>query len=200
MCSLACRKFWQNIILMVSSDNPDRICKPGSISNNTFRTVSTIIVISSAITLIYFLTIGLGFGMTVAIVGNTYNMTTGIRFDSSGCYRNSPCAFCYNDQGGSLYFCCFLVGLICELLLALTIGLFIGLFFCWINCLSPYFSNIKLEVVKSFESAQNMNTENEGTIACKLEQNTSIQNDVTTSSNIGIDITDTNSENVELDD
>lgn len=194
MCSLSCRKFWQNIILMVSPDNPDRICKPGSISNRTFATLSTIIIISSVITLIYFLTIGLGFGMTIAVVGNVYNMTTGIRFDSTGCYRNSPCAFCYNDRGGSLYFCCFVVGLVCELLLAIVVGLIIGLVYCWINYISPYFSNVKLEVVKSFESAQQMSTENDKDMATT----TSIQHDTCTSSNINID--DMNSKNVELDD
>lgn len=200
MCSLSCRKFWQNIILMVSPDNPDRICKPGSISNRTFTTLSTIIIISSVITLIYFLTMGLGFGMTTAVVGNIYNMTTGVRFDSSGCYINSACAFCYNDRGGSLYFGCFIVGLVCQLLLVVIVGLFIGLFFCWINYIGPYFFDVKLEVVKSFESAQQMKTENNENMPPELVTTTSIQNDVCTSSNINIDIVDTNSENVELDD
>ncbi len=74
--------------------------------------------------IIYYLTIGLGYGMTYGVVRNNYNMTTGCEINNDNCDNRNK-IICYYDESVSFFFGCWTIGLICEVIL-LFIGGFIS--------------------------------------------------------------------------
>jgi len=145
---------------MTSPDNPNRICKPGSNCACTFQFMVSIIITSVLLTIFYFLTVGLGYGMTYATVGTIYNMTTGYKIGFDTCYKGD-CTICYNDQQSGFYGGCFMVGLICDTILVIIILIIWGLVYCCLYCVMPYFSKLNSEVVTAFESAQDIRNKSE---------------------------------------
>ena len=71
--SLSLQRFCKNIKLMFSTDNPYRICKTGS----PCCILVSILMVLPCITFIYFVSVGLGYGMSYAFFHNTHDMLTG---------------------------------------------------------------------------------------------------------------------------
>lgn len=149
MC-ISIQKFCQKVVLMFSPENPSRLCQ----SNSTCCVLWTCMFINFIICILgvaaYFMTIGLGYGMSYGVMRNICDMTTGN-------YPNgNKCTICFYDGAGGFYGGCFLAGFICVLILGL-IGLFIFLLWiCFFDCISKGCSNIKSEVLAAFESAEIM--------------------------------------------
>ena len=122
------------------------------------------------ITIFYFLTVGLGYGMTYATVGTIYNMTTGYKIGSDACYK-SDCSICYSDQQSGFYGGCFLIGLCCDAILAIIILIIWRLVYYCLYYVMPYFSKLNSEVVMAFESAQDIRNKSE------LEINSTTESD-----------------------
>ena len=148
LCCLSCCK---HIELMISKDNPNRICKEKSTCRCIGLTILWTLIISALIIAFYFFTVWFGYGMTATVKGNEYNMDTGTSLDPN---CNSNCNLvCAKDYAGGLYAGCFFIGLLCDFILVVLIALIV--FVIWLTC------NIKNEVVKASDTAQNMNTHKE---------------------------------------
>lgn len=151
MC-VSCQKFYQTIVLMLSLDNPNRICRPDSTCYRFWNClfVMSLIIFSSVI--FYFVNVGLGYGMTYMAVGNIYNMTTGYKHGINSCLIYNDCSMCSYDMGNRFYGGCFIVGIICDLILCEIVFCGRMLYWYWIECVS----NMRSEITSSFESAKNI--------------------------------------------
>lgn len=143
MC-LSFGKFQQRIGLMLSFDNPNRICKRNSTSSNFGRCIFIAFILMSIIIITYFVTVGFGL---------FYSMTTST--NNTSCIN---CIECNNDDNSALYVGCFLIGTLCDISL-IGIGFCIYvLYICFDYWICPCVSNIKSEFTTAFETAVNMET------------------------------------------
>jgi hypothetical protein len=127
MC-LSINRCCQIISTILSPDNPNGLCR-----SDSYCRISIFITFGVIITLLisYFSTIGLGYGMTYAIMGKEYDMLTGCNLET-GCRSK---IICYNDQRSAFYVGCIATGLLC--IIVLVLGIFgLTLLVCIFNCLS----------------------------------------------------------------
>ena len=155
MC-ISCQKSYQTIVLMMSPDNPNRICKPDSTCYCFWYSLFVMLVIIFIGVIFYFATIGLGYGMTYIAVSDIYNMTTGYKHGSNSCPTNNAYLICSHDGGSGFYGGCFLIGLICDMILGILVICGLILYRCWTICIHQCVSNMRSEITSSFESAKNM--------------------------------------------
>jgi hypothetical protein len=142
LCCLKCNK---HIELMMSKDNPNRICKENSTCNCIGSWFVWIFTIAAIITAYYFFTIWFGYGWTAAAMRYQYNMDTGYSLDPN-CGRCR--IICRKDYADGLYGGCLVIGFICEVIFVVII---IGIIF-----VTNLFCDVKSEVVKASDTAKNM--------------------------------------------
>ncbi len=139
------QRFQQNIHMMVSEDNPNRLCGADSQCRRTFFITGIIL----CVVVFYFGSLGLGYGMTYVAMKNTYNMTNGCKIDDDNCIDKIRCHY---DGSAYFYAGCLCVGIICDLILAATFFIII----VFVLVFRMYIILCYSEVEKSFDSAQKM--------------------------------------------
>ena len=142
MCCIFCQK----VKLMMAPENPNSICKPGT----TFYCIFVICFWLPVIALFYFLTLGLGYGMTYGIYHHTHDMMTG-KCLIAECEQTI--LWCSYDGGVGFYLGCVFVGFISEIVLA--IGIIIIVF------LSGVLISLISETKSAFKSAEHIANKNE---------------------------------------
>jgi hypothetical protein len=155
------------MVLMNSPDNPNRLCKPGSTCANTAVCLFWITIIIAFLVALYFMLIGLGYGMTSAVKGNEFNMTTGCRRDYIEC--TSKKIMCYYNDDVAFYGGCLFVGFFSALVLVVS-GL-IALFL--INFIIIYCCDLKDNISAASKSAKALEQKNQP-IEQITEQNSSV--------------------------
>jgi len=132
MC-LSCQEYWQTIVLIISPDNPNRICKSDSYCARGDQCIGAVMFSTVFMIIFYFFSLGLGYYMTYAIVG-------------------TESILCNNNQGSAFYCGCFLVGFICVPILGLCVYIIYFLYTLLIKNIIPFFSGLGLESAKNIQN------------------------------------------------
>ena len=135
----------RSLSLVFSSDNPHGLCHQRS----CFRLTSlSIIAILGVIVGVYFLSVGVGYGMTD--YWEEYNMVTGCSI-LKGC---NLIATCYFDKGKAFFGGCSHIGMLYILPSAIVILISVLLLMAFYVIIEPLYWRLKLEIVATLAFAE----------------------------------------------
>jgi hypothetical protein len=139
----------RTLSLMFSSDNPDGLCHQRSYFRLTFLSILGIL---GVIVGIYFLSVGIGYGMTD--YWDEYDMNT-------GCSILKCCDLktkCYFDKGKAFFGGCSSIGILYILPSAIVITISMLLLMALYVMIEPLYERLKSEIITAFAFAKK-NTE-----------------------------------------